>query len=255
MPRGRRQQDATRLQPLTLAVLGEQGVFEDFTAPGSFNPDGPWAQTYRIWLVGRRRQDEVSSLRLTRSAPADGTVKLDVAARITQSGGTTHETKATLECRTDALCTPLSWRMSSVVLDSEGQPIEDSQIEQEAVVEGEGVKVTIGESTSVRKPPAPFTSNWSLFDAVQRLAGPATKPLTFTLLEDLDLVKENQRLSFRESVEFDFGGGAVPMHGYQQIGRGILPYHYWVDGHHRLLVAFSGIRAYILDTTVEEPQA
>ena len=254
MPRGRRQQDTTRLQPLTLAALGEHGAFEDFAAPGSLDPEGQWAHTYRIWLVGRRRQGEASSLRVARSAPADGTVTLSVAVSITQSAGTTHETKAKIECRTDALCAPLSWQMSSVVIDAEGQPIEDSKIEQLAVVGSNGVEVTIGDSVSVRKVPEPFTSNWSLFEAVQRLAGPATKPLTFTLLEDLDLVKENQRLSFRESVEFDFGGGPVRLQGYQQIGAGILPCHYWVDEHHRLLVALSGIRAYILDTTAQERQ-
>jgi hypothetical protein len=249
MPRSRRQDDPTRKQPLTLAALLEYGAFEGFAAPGGFDPEAAWTHTYRIWLVGAARQRESGSLRLARSAPTNGTVTLEVAVSIKQAAGTTQQTRAEITCRTDRLCTPSAWEIDSVILDGEGQPIEASKIEQSAVVRSKDIQVTIGEAVSVRRVPRPFTSNWSLFDALQRLPGPEMEPLEFTLLEDLDLVKRNHRLSFRESIDLDFGAGPLQLHEYQQIGEGLLPYHYWVDEHHRLLVAVSGVRAYILGST------
>jgi hypothetical protein len=249
MPRARRQDDPTRSKPLSLEALREYGAFEGFQAPGAFDPEGTWTHTYRIWLVGTGRDHDRGSLRIERGAPANGSTTLDVALTVRQAAGTTQDTKAKVECRTDPLCTPTSWQMSSMILDAQGQPIEATKVEQSAIVGSEGVEVTTGDVTSLRKVPRPFTSNWSLFDAVQRLPGEAAKPLQFTLLEDLELVKRGQRLSFRETVEFDFGGGAQVLHGYDQVGEGILPYHYWVDEHSRLLVVISGIRAYILDST------
>ncbi len=249
MPRARRQDDPARTKPLSLQALQEYGAFEGFQAPGSFDREGAWTHAYRIWLVGQARQRDRGSLRIERAAPANGSATLDVALTVRQAVGTTQETKAKVECRTNPLATPTSWQMSSVVLDAEGQPIEATKVDQTAVVGSKGAEVTTGDVTSLRKVPRPFTSNWSLLDAVHRLPGDEMKPLQFTLLEDLELVKRGQRLSFRESVEFDFGGGTQALHGYHQIGEGILPYHYWVDEHNRLLVVISGIRAYILDST------
>jgi len=249
MPRARRQDDPTRGEPLSLEALKEYGAFQGFQAPGSFDPEGAWTHTYRIWLVGGGRDRDRGSLRIERSALANGAVTLDVALTVKQAAGNTQDTRAKVECRADPLCAPTSWQMSSVILDAQGQPIEATKVEQSATVGSEGVEVTTGGVTSVRKIPRPFTSNWSLFDAVQRLPGEAAKPLQFALLEDLELVKRGQRLSFRESTEFDFGGGTQTLRGYHQIGEGILPYHYWVDEPSRLLIVISGIRAYILGST------
>jgi hypothetical protein len=246
MPRARRQDDPTRGKPLTIQALKEYGAFEGFTAPGSFDPAAAWTHTYRIWLVGGGRDRDRGSLRIARGAPVNGSLALDVALTVKQAAGTTQDTKAKVECRADPLCTPVSWEIASVLLDGDGQPIEATKMEQRAAVGSKGIEVTTGDVTSLRRVPRPFTSNWSLFDAVQRLPGEQTKPLEFALLEDLELVKKGQRLSFREQIEFDFGGGAQTLRGYHQIGEGILPYHYWVDEHGRLLVAISGVRAYIL---------
>ncbi|MFQ6130725.1 MAG: hypothetical protein ACE5R4_01695 [Armatimonadota bacterium] len=247
MPRAK-QDDSTRTRPLTIPALREYGALDAFSAPGSFDPGGEWTHTYRIWLVGSRGRREMGSLRLERTAGGDAVV-LDVAQSVKQATGSVHETNARIQCRPNQLCSPLSWRIESVLLDADGRPLETTRVEQTAAVHDGAIEIVHGDTSSVRKVPRAFTSNWSLFEAVQRLPGAKTRPLRFALLEDLDLLKKGQRLSFQETATFELGGKALRLDGYHQTGRGVLPYHYWVDEHRRLLVAISGIRAYILDST------
>jgi hypothetical protein len=62
----------------------------------------------------------------------------------------------------------------------------------------------------------------------------------------MDLVKERQRLSYRERTNIHFGDAEIDVHRYQHLGRGLLPWDYYVDESGRLLLAISGIRACIL---------
>jgi hypothetical protein len=83
---------------------------------------------------------------------------------------------------------------------------------------------------------------------VQHLRGKDTAPLRFALLEDLDLLKPNHRLSFAETATVKAAGGSeLKLTGYEQIGEGVLPFHYWLDEQRRLLFVLSGPRAYIYD--------
>ena len=103
-----------------------------------------------------------------------------------------------------------------------------------------------------RTMPAPerLTSNWSLLDALQRLAADDTQPLTFDMLEELDLLKPNQRLVRRHATEVELAGQPVRLEGFEQTGRGILPYAYWRDDQSRLLLAVGGMRACLWDASV-----
>ncbi|MDH7571793.1 MAG: hypothetical protein QHJ73_19610, partial [Armatimonadota bacterium] len=165
--------------------------------------------------------------------------------------GTVHRTRAELRCAADALASPRSWQLRSWLEDLEGQPVPLTEVEESASVRGNSVQVKWGARSSTRRVPTPFTSNWSLFDAVQRLPAPAVPALTFALLEDLDLLKEKQQLSYRETTEVEWDDGTVRLQGYQQLGEGILPWHYWRDGARRLLFVVTGIRAYLWSPEAE----
>ena len=43
-----------------------------------------------------------------------------------------------------------------------------------------------------------------------------------------------------------FGGVTQTLTGYEHLGEGILPTHYWVDEQGRMIVSFAGLRAFIL---------
>jgi len=250
MPRAQ-QTDPTRGKPLTLAALRELSALDDIAPPtGDFDPNGPWKHTYQIWLVGRKAS---GFLRLERTPAPDGkSATLNVEMSVAQMARTALQTNAQLDCAADPLASPRSWKIESVLLDAEGRPIELSRVNESATVKNGTIEVKAGDKTLTRTVPSPFTTNWSLFDAVQRLSGKDAKPLEFALLEDLDLVKENQRLSYWQDAQIELGGKTIALHGYQQIGAGILPYQYWVDDQHRLLFAISGVRAYILDPKAPE---
>ena len=242
-----------RDKPLTLESLQEHGALRGFKAPESdFDPAGEWCHLYRLWLVGSHLNRYRGFIEIRRAAPnGDGAVDLAVHRELLLSHHpAVHRTTATMRCAADALCTPRSWTIEAETFDARMKPIALSRVAESGVVKGKTVEVSRGERRYKRPLPTPFTSDFSLFDAVQRLGGAKTQPMTFALLQDLDEIKEGQRLSYRQTVDFDVGGKSLTLRCYQQIGRGILPYRYYVDPRGRLLFAVSGIRAYILDPNV-----
>jgi hypothetical protein len=230
----------SREQPLTLEALQQFGVFKDFNPPaGSFDPRGPWRHAYSIWVVG---MDNSGYLQLERTAAA-----LKVRMTVAQSAGSMQRTEAAIECADDALFTPRAWRMDCWLDGLDGKPIPQTKVSGQAVLKDGNLELEIGGRTVTRKVPARITSNWSLFDVVQRLPGAQTQPLSFALLEDLDLVKADQQLIFRESREIKLNGKALKLDRYDHLGQGVLPWQYWVDDRHRLLVAYSGQKAFVFD--------
>ena len=236
----------TRTKPLTLDALKEYGALERMAAPtGPFDPNGAWEHVYQIWLV-QSWNNEAGHMRLKRTVGDDGSVTLEVDQTIIQSAGTQHVTRATIKCANDALARPVSWHISSTILGVDREPIADTVVEESATVADGQVRIASNAGALVRDVPAPFTCNWSLIDAVQRLPGKATQPLRFTLLEDLDLVKPEHTLSYRRAVEFDLNGRPLRLDVYDHLGRGMLPEQFLVDEQHRVVFAISGIRAYLL---------
>jgi hypothetical protein len=230
---------ATQATPYgTLAAVRE--FLGKFSPPErSFDPHGAWKHGYEIHLNSSAAP--VGYLEIAREGSA-----LSVESAVIQSTGAMQQTKARIICAQDALATPRSWQLESVLLDSAGQPVADTRLAHTATVTGGAIEAQIGKHKRTSKVSPPFTSNWSLFDAAQRLPGKGMSPLRFALIEDLDLLKGNQRLSFAEKTEVSVAGGRqLALTGYERIGEGVLPYHYWVDDQHRLLFVLSGPRAYL----------
>jgi len=241
-------EDEAQSRPLTIPFLQTLGALDVLKPPaGAFDPVGTWRHTYRLWLV--QPWSSGGALALSRKPLPDGKIALTADLRLAERGGFERRTHATLTCAADRLATPLSWTLESHGLDLEDKPITRADVTEKGTLADGELAVAFGGQTRKQSVPSPATSNWSLFDAVQRLPREKTQPLSFTLIEDMDLVKPNQRLTFRETTTVALGGKTVRLHGYQQTGQGILPWQYWVDDAGRLLLAFSGVRAYILDPT------
>ena len=90
------------------------------------------------------------------------------------------------------------------------------------------------------------SSSWSILEAVQR-AGANGEQRGFTLLDEMDKAKPGYRLMESGEEKIPFGGESVPVRRYHLIGQGLLPTVYYVDENRRLLLALSGLRAYILN--------
>jgi hypothetical protein len=153
---------------------------------------------------------------------------------------------AQVSCLADTLGTPVSWRLKSVSLDMKRKPVEVTRVEERGSVK-DGRMVRKGRTAGNLELPGAYTSNWSLLDAVQRLGGDSIEPIEFDLIEDLDLLKSDQRLSYCGTTEVELGGRRVKLTGYRQIGRGILPYHYWLNDSGRLILALGGLRGLVFN--------
>ena len=221
------------------------GAFQPPTGP--FDPEGSWKQAYQMHLGSDGQESAPGFLEIRREVSGAG-LTLFVEMQVLHMTGGLQQTTAKIACANDPLCSPKSWQLESVLADPTGRPLESTRMASRATVKAGAVEAEFGKHKRTIKLPGPFTSNWSLFDAVHHLRGKDTAPLRFALLEDLDLLKPNHRLSFAETASVKAAGGReLKLTGYEQIGEGVLPFHYWLDEQGRLLFVLSGPRAYIYD--------
>lgn len=251
--------DFARSRPLSPAVLGELEAFQGVTPPtDELDPHAAWEQTYRIWAVFNSPQSaNMGYLDIQRKPDPDKRlVNLTVEKVLGLAGGMVYRSKAEIECADDALSSLRGWRLESVILDPDkGEEIPATRVQQTAVRKNGKVEVTTNGRMMARELPSALTSDWGLFDVVQRLPGDKTEPLEFAMLEELDMLKDGQRLSYREAQDIKFGDQTVRCWRYQQLGHGILPYEYWVDEKHHLLISTSHTRVYILDPKIRQQWA
>jgi len=221
---------------LTPTLLAELGGLDKFpSTPTDFKPDGNWVNTYRIWTCHGYREsgnENVGSLRITRKIDSKETFVLEVRQEIIQTGGLTNVIEGTIKCRNNQLASPVEWRLSSRFEGPEGKVIPRLGSRNHGVA-----------TESVTR----TTGDWCLFEAVQRLAFDKESSLSFDLLEGMSLSKLGHRLFYRRTYPMKTDGQSIPLHCFAQLGSGILPYEYWLDNRHRLLVVISMNKAYVLD--------
>jgi len=221
---------------LTPTVLRELGGVDEFPqTPAGFRPDGNWTNNYRIWTCHGYRESgnqTVGSLRITRRSDSAKTFVLQVQQKIEQKDDMTNIIEGTIKCRYDPLAWPIESKLWSRFEGPDGKAIPNL---------GNRDNNSYGESVTGT------TSDWSLFEAVQRLEFDKESSLEFDLLEGMSLLKPGHRLSYRGVFPMKSRGENIPLHCFVQLGRGILPTEYWLDDHHRLLTVISMNKAYIMD--------
>ncbi|MHC4327386.1 MAG: hypothetical protein ACYSWW_04600 [Planctomycetota bacterium] len=221
---------------LTPTLLRELGGVDKFPrTPAGFQPDGNWTNKYRIWTCHGYREssnENVGSLRITRRVDLKKTFILEVHQEIVQTDELTNVIEGTIKCRNDKLASPVEWKLSSRFTGP------NSKIISELSSRNHGVATESVTST---------TSDWALFEVVQRLAFDKRNSLKFDLLEGMSLSKLRHRLFYRGTYPMKTDGQSILLHCFGQLGSGILPYEYWLDDRHRLLAVISMNKAYILD--------
>lgn len=215
-----------------------------------FDPNREWQADYIMWSPARGRSaksERMGSLHIRRRVTPGARIRLQLT-QVIQMAGTNGQgiTKAGVTCEKDALSTPIKWQVTSEINDPQGKAVKFAA----ANISGEASQESIvlhREKDSRIKVSAALTSNWSLLEAVQRLPFDS-KALEFDMLEELELLKPGQRLAPGASTEAELGGRKMKLHSFEQTGRGILPWTYWLDNAHRLIVAVSARRAFLLDS-------
>ena len=260
-------------------------LLKDFQAPDApFQPDGEWESVYRLFLIGildapqyrEWRCHPAGALRLSRKPRPDGNFVLQVEFMAHQSleahARSFDYMQAEILCADDDASSLLRWRRLSMQLTPKGEPIEGTKLEINGEVTPNGLVLRYAGRERKIKTPLPITCDWAIFDLVQRLSQrlgeqrlrpSEPKPLLeFALLEDLEFLRTNHRIFLSEPLEGagDTGQGTwnVEVDGkrfrwrrFVQFGDGVLTWAYCLDEQHHLVLAYSGMRAYLYDPTAE----
>jgi len=239
--------------PLCPVVLEQLGGLRALARTAeTFRPDGPWTHRYRIWTCyGRRSRGNgnVGWLRIQRT-PGDP-VAVAIEQRIRNAGGVVSSVQARVECRADALASPIAWTVESRFTDTQGAPAPALTTSEKARVSGASIEASAGTHTPTRQGSKNLAADWCLFDAVQRLPFQKNTSIAFDVLEGLGILKKGQRLSYAGLAPEKEQAGGPRLHLFQQVGHGAWPYEYYVDGRHRLQIVVTGPRAYVLDDAAE----
>jgi len=244
------------LTPQTLLRMGALGKRQP--ALTEFDPNGSWVNSYRIYTCHgfiEAGNEDVGALRIERiPGTGNGDFRLKIRQRTVHDAGSVHFLEAEARCKGDRLATLVDWKLSSRFEDLHGEPIPDLTC-REAGRTASGTLTTIRSDRPIKSNlSTPLTSDWGLFEAVQRLATGGPAPPEFDLLEELSLLRKRQRISYNGLFRVRQRRWR-PMHWFRQTGHGLLPYEYWLDQNHRLLVAASHLKAYILDDKAGEAVA
>ena len=218
---------------------------------GKFATGAAWTQTYGVYtLAGRKLGGKrVGKLELRRAVGNKGAVALHVQYGRDLTGGA-QKTTGTIHTRADeTLNQPRTWSFQTQLLDAAGKPIAHTrQAKSGKFVAG---VVQIKDTTTARqhKIPGRCAMNWGLFDAVQRLGREKTGPMSFTLIDHFDQVKPDCTLSYRKTLDVPVGRRKIRLTAYDQLGRGNVPWVYWIDEPGRLMFVVAGLEAYVLETS------
>ncbi|MGQ9730250.1 MAG: hypothetical protein ACUVX8_03170 [Candidatus Zipacnadales bacterium] len=240
-----------------------------------FNPTGQWTNAYSI-IECSQGMRPVGALRIVRTPRGRDECTLRITYSKRAVDGSLY-CESEMICAMDALATPKRWKMETLSLNAEGQPIEDTRFTESGIVGKTGLRVQSGDRTRDFEIATPFAFTWGLFEAVQRRSVDDV-PLTFTLVDRLNYqLKPRHTLTYRKSAEVEIGGqrvwheekqelavgtlyrpvpvreGAIAtkMHAFEQIGEGIVPIVYWVTEQGRLLFVLAGLIGYIFTADVQ----
>lgn len=240
-------------EPLTPELLARMGVLTSFPPPlAGFQPEGGWVHNFRIVTCDGyldRANRTAGFLQLERIAGGQKTFTLRFVQKVLHDAGTQHVAQGDLHCEKDACASLLGWRLTSSFLDLDGNPLAGLGAKESGSVLAGVLTAMLGPQVLKQELVRPLAADWSLFEAVQRLPFEPVPARPFDVLEGLRLLREEHRLVYRG--RYPWRGKPSPLHWFHQIGFGLLPYEYWLDERHRLVVAATGGRAYIFDDEAE----
>lgn len=222
----------------------EAANFHESGAP--HQPDADWNLRWGIYTLAPGAPHRVGTLRLSRSRLDNDEARLLVRREQLGLNGQALHVEADIRFRPEPLARPLAWTCSARQGVARAEAPVPLTLEREGRWDGKTLRL------GRREIPidTPATLNWLLFESVPRLPRQAAEPLAFTLIDHFDQPKPDQRLAWSRRVELPPPGGqgeSLRLDCFDQLGRGIVPWTYWVDAQGRTRFAVSGIEAYLLE--------
>ena len=212
---------------------------------GAFDPDGTWKLAYERHVLvpepnGAPAGGQAGALAIEREG---------LHVRVRESvvaGGTTVTTTADFQCADHQLLTPQRWSMD-ITWASRQPRIPVAGLDQKRSGRVEGGEIIFSATKERRRPaPARWTADWLLFAVLTRLPFAAGTALEFDLFEEGELHKLEQKLAYAGAHAVEISGKKIALHAFEQFGRGLLPTRWWLDAQHRVLLAASERKLYLL---------
>lgn len=239
-------------RPLSPTRLTELKVLGKFPKPDpDFDPQKGFTHKYDLWMtyghVPHSENRVVGGVVLKKSDPVEGRFKINLVQTYGNAEDVVHTLTATAICKHDLLALPMKWTLTSGFSRTKATwKGVQKNLTSTYAVEGEKLVVRINGQANARKLPGTTTSDWTLFEAIQRMPAKPGFEATFNVLEGLSVLRPEHRIIYKELVTHQWGGEQVKLHYYRQFGQGMLPYEYYLDERHRLVMVVSGYRAYVL---------
>ena len=234
---------------LTPAVISALGVINEETLSEFHNNSHApnWHSKFVIWTTDgyiKNKNKYLGELSLSRKAGDRDEFELDVIQIYYNAGNVNHRIKARMQCRNNLLAAPVSWKLECDFIGNDNTRV-DQPINylETAHVTGDDVNITILDKSFRRKVSGNFTSDWSLFSSIGQMPFDNSLPYEFDMLEGLRRFRKSNRILYK---------GKSSLHRFRQIGAGILPYDYWLNDSHQLLMVITGNRAYIPAELISE---
>lgn len=230
-------------QPLVMTQLKKLGYIKDSIKLVPFNPSADWQMSYSILSckgVMPSKPQHCGTLKIRKKT--DSGITFTVEQQLADEN-LCFKVLIVNECLDDKMRTPVKYNSLS---DFSGELSGQESFQYEKP----NLSITVNGFLRTKKVTSPVTK-WALIDIVQNLGFRDNEPLDFTFIESADIYKLHHSLRFHDKVFFDNAeGDKLPLYSYVQLGEGILPTEYWVDGNHRLLAIINSGRMYVLDDLV-----
>lgn len=243
-------------EPYTPRVLESLGVLNAFPDKKDFSPNKPWLHTYRIWGGHgfiKVRNFNIGILLIERlQSESDTVISFRIQQKIVHLGGIVQILTATVTSKNDSIASLVEWNLVSTITDTSGSLSRELNLEHVAKIQDNTIQRTINGQKSTIKLDTPLSSDWTMFEAIQRLPFETPSIPAFDSLDGLTVLKKNHRLFYRNNHSENMTKQNIRLHNFYQLGHGVLPYEYWLDENHRLLMMITGNRNYILDENAEK---
>ncbi len=224
--------------PLNVQSLKKFGALNVKFDNTEFSPNKKFKQVWQIWLLkpNERGYNHFGYILLEKSNVTEQDFRLKVSQQVIEFNSL-FTIDAKILCKNDLSATPLNWDIKYNLYYNKRKIKEASILKK-------------GNLTALKKRKninGIVTSNWSFLEALQRISYESEEKLNFTVIDELDKIKNNQILRFIKEQRIFFGGEKHKVKVYQHIGEGWLPWLYYIDNTGRLLIAINGLKAYILN--------
>jgi hypothetical protein len=234
------------------ALRGLKGLTEQYIPPplGDFTPEASWNQSYVMYVLIPHGARKVGEFTLAREAKDSTGFTLNVQTRRYSVSGFSQFERAEIQCKNDALASPVSWLFDTKLAQQAGDPpyLQSGRRRSGAVRDG---MLLIADKIRTYRTAleGAYSNEWTLLEAVQRLPGEQTPSLRYTLIDEYDLLQPSHRLAYRDQVVVPVKSSSLKLHSYCDLGAGVIPTTYWVDEHHRLVFVCTGLQVYALNAT------